>query len=77
MEKCDREKIAEDCPCTWMVCKRKGKCCECVAYHRKLGELPACLFSKESEKTYDRSFDKFAEDKGLYCKIHRKHENKL
>ena len=33
----------KDCPCDWPNCPRKGICCECVAYHRKRGELPACL----------------------------------
>ena len=27
-----------------------------------MGELPACFFSKEAEKTYDRSIGKFIED---------------
>jgi len=50
------------CPCTY-PCDRKGICCECIAYHLSLGELPACCFSKEAEKTYDRTFAKFAKDK--------------
>lgn len=74
---CRREIIAKSCPCSWMVCSRKGKCCECIAYHKKLGELPACLFSESAERTYDRSFEKFAEDKGLYCKIYRKQKDKI
>ncbi|MCG2814014.1 MAG: hypothetical protein L6245_04965 [Thermodesulfovibrionales bacterium] len=28
-------------------------------YHRKNGELPACFFSKEDERTYDRSIANF------------------
>jgi len=44
------------CNCTY-PCDRKGKCCECLSYHRKMGELPACYFSKEAEKTYDRSVE--------------------
>jgi hypothetical protein len=43
------------CNCTYEPCPRKGICCECVEYHRVRGELPACYFSKEAEKTYDRS----------------------
>lgn len=46
---------AATCPCTY-PCSRHGKCCECVAYHRASGEFPACFFTKEGEKTYDRSF---------------------
>ena len=47
------------CNCTWETCPRKGKCCECIVYHRKAGELPACLFPKEVERTFDRSIRRF------------------
>lgn len=43
------------CTCTYS-CAKKGKCCECIAYHRDSGEFPACFFTAEGEKTYDRSF---------------------
>jgi hypothetical protein len=43
------------CPCTFKDCDKHGKCCECIDFHRKCKELPACYFSKEDEKTYDRS----------------------
>jgi len=43
------------CTCTYEPCSRKGKCCECIAYHRRAGELPGCVFSKDAEATYDRS----------------------
>jgi hypothetical protein len=43
------------CNCTYNPCSRKGTCCECIAYHKRAGELPACYFSKEAEGTYDRS----------------------
>ncbi len=49
------------CNCTYDPCPRKGKCCECIRYHRKTGELPACLFPDEIEKTYDRSIKRFVE----------------
>ncbi|MBO4548283.1 MAG: hypothetical protein J5758_03625 [Abditibacteriota bacterium] len=55
---CDNK---NDCPCTY-PCANHGKCCECVAYHRP-NEAPACFFSKEAEKTYDRSIRKLAEDR--------------
>ncbi len=42
------------CTCTYS-CPRRGKCCECVAYHSRVGEFPACFFSADMEKTYDRS----------------------
>jgi hypothetical protein len=49
----------EMCACTYPGCSRKGKCCECMHYHRMNGELPACFFSPAAEKTYDRSIRKF------------------
>lgn len=51
----------EYCNCTYPGCPRKGKCCECLHYHRKKGQLPACLFPNEVEETYDRSFERFIE----------------
>ena len=51
-----------DCNCTYSGCPRKGMCCQCLKYHLSRNELPACCFSKEAEKTYDRSFEKFIED---------------
>jgi len=49
------------CNCTYEPCSRKGKCCECIAYHLELDELPACVFPPEVEKTYDRSFARFVQ----------------
>lgn len=46
------------CNCTY-PCNRKGLCCECIAYHRSLRQLPACYFPTVAEKTYDRSIDYF------------------
>ncbi len=34
---------------------RHGICCDCIAYHRSLAELPGCLFTGDEERTYDRS----------------------
>ncbi|MGC8928306.1 MAG: DUF6485 family protein [Myxococcota bacterium] len=45
----------KNCTCTYEPCSRKGRCCECVLYHRKNNELPGCFFPKEAERTYDRS----------------------
>ena len=47
------------CNCTYDPCPRKGICCECIAYHKSMKQLPACFFSAEAERTYDRSFRKF------------------
>lgn len=54
---CQIKKNLKKCPCTYVGCELKGKCCECVAHHRKNKELPACYFSKAKEKTYDRSIN--------------------
>ncbi|MCK4247527.1 MAG: hypothetical protein KAT49_04880 [Methanomicrobia archaeon] len=60
-EKCtNREINMENCPCTY-PCSKRGICCECIRYHLARNELPACVFPKEVEKTYDRSFKKFIE----------------
>ncbi|MBN1897419.1 MAG: hypothetical protein JW827_01470 [Spirochaetes bacterium] len=47
------------CNCTYEPCSRKGICCECIKYHKQLGELPACLFPDHVERTFDRSIEKF------------------
>ncbi|MEZ4357945.1 MAG: DUF6485 family protein [Eubacteriales bacterium] len=59
---CEHSTIKIDCSCTYS-CAHHGKCCECVAYHRRSGEFPACFFSKEAEKTYDRSFERLKRDR--------------
>jgi hypothetical protein len=56
---CNLEQNKKNCPCTYSSCSRKGKCCECIAYHLKYEELPACAFPPDVEKTYDRSFGSF------------------
>ncbi len=56
---CDRlEQNLAACNCTY-PCDKKGRCCECVAYHRSRGELPACYFDTAAERTYDRSIANF------------------
>ena len=55
----NKERNLEVCNCTYEPCARKGICCECVAYHRKSNQLPACYFTKEQEGTYDRSIENF------------------
>ncbi|MBG7616745.1 MAG: hypothetical protein IZT57_00025 [Chloroflexi bacterium] len=47
------------CNCSYEPCARKGKCCECIAYHLASDELPACCFPDDVEKSYDRSFTRF------------------
>ncbi|MGC8866885.1 MAG: DUF6485 family protein [Elusimicrobiales bacterium] len=50
------------CNCSYEPCSRKGICCQCLSYHRSHNELPACYFSNEAEKTYDRSIENFISD---------------
>lgn len=59
---CKKEANLTQCNCTYEPCSRKGICCECIAYHKGLNELPACFFSAEAERTYDRSIRKFIEE---------------
>jgi hypothetical protein len=49
------------CNCTYEGCSRKGICCDCIRYHLKHRELPACCFPENIENTFDRSFERFAE----------------
>lgn len=64
MEKCvNLEKNRKQCTCTYEPCDRKGRCCECVLYHRRMNEIPGCFFSAEAEATYDRSFSAFLKDR--------------
>ena len=61
MKNCVNKEInSKNCNCTYEPCPRKGICCECIAYHRANKQLPACFFSDEEEKTFDRSFRNFA-----------------
>jgi len=56
---CNKEKNLNKCNCTYEPCRRKGMCCECLKYHFKNREFPACLFPDDIEKKYDRSIEKF------------------
>ncbi len=59
MPECHLQKNLKQCACTYVSCERRGKCCECIAYHWKKKQLPGCLFSPETERTYDRSIRRF------------------
>jgi hypothetical protein len=60
---CKKQENLKHCNCSYSRCERKGICCECIRYHRENNELPACFFSNEDEKTFDRSVEKFLENK--------------
>jgi len=49
------------CNCTYEPCSRKGICCECILYHKRMGELPACFFPDDVERTYNRSIQRFVD----------------
>ena len=61
-ERMDRKKESNlaRCTCTYEPCSRKGVCCDCISYHLRSKELPACAFPADAERTYDRSFAHFA-----------------
>jgi hypothetical protein len=63
MAQCTAAQIAENCACTYRSCSKRGKCCECVAYHNSMKEFPACFFTAKTEKTYDRSFQALCRDR--------------
>ena len=59
MIECQIEENLANCNCTYEPCSRKGKCCECMRYHWRMRELPACFFPDDVERTYDRSIERF------------------
>ena len=54
-----KEKNLDRCTCSYLQCERRGVCCDCIAYHRKNNQLPACYFPDNEEKKYDRSIENF------------------
>lgn len=57
---CKQDKNLKQCNCSYEPCSRKGMCCECIQYHIKMRQLPACVFPNDAERTYDRSYEHFA-----------------
>ncbi|MBW3021951.1 hypothetical protein KY328_03455 [Candidatus Woesearchaeota archaeon] len=55
----NKQQNLEMCNCTYSGCDKKGKCCECMHFHRQRGELPACFFPDDVERTCDRSVERF------------------
>ncbi|MBF0254597.1 MAG: hypothetical protein HQL11_05690 [Candidatus Omnitrophica bacterium] len=60
---CKVSRNKSGCNCSYEPCSRKGICCECIAYHRRQDELPACYFSDKAERSYDRSISNFIADR--------------
>jgi hypothetical protein len=58
---CKKSSNATRCNCSFPGCPQKGICCECLHYHLGMRQLPACCFPNDVERTYDRSFERFAQ----------------
>ncbi|MFH0894339.1 MAG: DUF6485 family protein [Bacteroidota bacterium] len=58
MSDCKVSKNQSNCNCSYS-CEKKGICCDCIAYHRRSGQLPACYFPDAVERTYDRSIENY------------------
>ena len=58
MKECKVQENLKQCNCSYS-CGKKGVCCDCIAYHRRAGELPACYFPDQMERTYDRSIENY------------------
>lgn len=52
----------DKCACTY-ACDKRGNCCACVGFHAPQGEFPACFFSPDAERSYDRSFARLLKDR--------------
>jgi len=61
MECPQKEKNLKNCNCTYEPCDKKGNCCACISFHRSSGELPACFFPDDVERTYDRSIRRYVQ----------------
>ena len=59
MKECRLEENLKYCNCSYEPCDRKGLCCQCIQYHLRLNELPACCFPAAAEKSWDRSIKNF------------------
>jgi hypothetical protein len=59
MKNCNSSVNRKKCNCSYEPCARKGICCECLNYHMRMNEMPACFFPNDIERTYDRSADMF------------------
>ncbi len=57
---CNKEQNMADCNCTYDPCSRKGICCQCIRYHKRMRQLPGCVFPNDVEQTWDRSYETFA-----------------
>lgn len=56
---CKQKRNMSSCNCSYEPCSKKGMCCDCLQYHMKMSEMPACFFPNDIEKGYDRSISNF------------------
>jgi len=63
MDCANQKENSTSCNCSYPGCSRHGICCQCIAYHRAMNELPACYFTAEEERTYDRSISYFVSNR--------------
>lgn len=61
---CSLEANRKGCTCTYLSCPHHGRCCACVANHRRKGEIPGCHFTQAGEALWDRSLACFLRDQG-------------
>ena len=55
---CKKDRNKSFCSCSFS-CSKKGVCCDCLQYHKRMGELPGCYFPSDYEATGDRSIESF------------------
>lgn len=61
MKECNMNFNKSKCNCSYEPCDKKGICCDCIRYHLSIEQFPACFFSADVERTYNRSVKKFIE----------------
>jgi len=59
MECKNKSRNMQLCNCSYTGCEKMGICCDCIKHHRDKGQIPACYFPIDAEKTYDRSINHF------------------
>lgn len=49
-EPCPNQEMNNEalCTCPGTGCDKRGVCCVCVEHHRKAGDLPMCMRSKNT-----------------------------
>jgi hypothetical protein len=50
---CKQSSNLQKCNCSYEPCSRKGICCDCISYHLRMRELPACCFPDDAERTFN------------------------